>query len=341
MIPLTLALAFALVQRPDPAALNEAAMKAAAEKREEEAQKLWKQAVENDPAFFPALFNLGFFYFSHSRYDQAEPWLARAARARPDDFNSRYLLGTTLVNLDRLEAGLVEWRAALKAQPGNYKLMQIMAVNFSKGRYFKEAAEIARRALALRSDDPNAYFVAITSCQEAGEADTAMEIAHRAVEKFPDSARANFEYGYHLQKLGRSEAAMPYLKKAMAADPSYEEPFYFYGECLMNEDRYEEAVGYLRTSVRNRPDYVMASVTLARALMELERYDEAVRELERVLRLSPKHPQPHLLLSQVYFRMGDEDRAQREKELSQRLRREEPGIMEAPQGRPFRPPPAP
>jgi len=75
--------------------------------------------------------------------------------------------------------------------------------------------------------------------------------------------------------------------------------------------------------------------------MELERYGEAVQELERVLRLSPKHPQPHLLLSQVYFRMGDEDSAQREKEISQRLRREEPGIMETPQRRPFRPPPAP
>ena len=69
--------------------------------------------------------------------------------------------------------------------------------------------------------------------------------------------------------------------------------------------------------------------------MELERYDEAVRELEQMIRRSPKHPQPHLLLSQVCFRMGDEERARREKEISLRLRREDPTLVETPQGRPF------
>lgn len=334
MTPAFLALALAFAQRPDPASLNEAAKKLAVEQRYEQAEKLWKQAIEASPDFYPALFNLGFMYFSRSQHEQAEPYLARVVRLRPDDFNARYLLGTVRVNLGQREAGLMEWRAALEIQPRNFKLMQIMSVEYGKGRYFKEAAELARRALELKSDDPNVYFVAIKACQDARDP-AAMEIARRAAEKFPDSARANFEYGFHLQRIGRAEEAVPYLKKAMAADPSYEEPFFFFGESLLEEDRYEEAIGYLRTAVRDRPDYVVASVALAKALMELGRYQDAAKELERTISLSPKHPLPHLLMSQIYFRMGDEQRARTEKEVSLRLRREDATLMEAPQGRPF------
>jgi tetratricopeptide (TPR) repeat protein len=82
MTPALLALALALVQRPDAAALNERARQMAVEQRYEEAEKLWKQALEASPDFFPALFNLGFMYFSRAQHEQAEPLLSRAARGR-------------------------------------------------------------------------------------------------------------------------------------------------------------------------------------------------------------------------------------------------------------------
>lgn len=331
-----LALGIALAQAPNPSEFNEKAKQLAVEERYAEAEKLWNQALAAAPDYFPALFNLGFMYHSRREFEKAAPVLARAARLQPGDFNVRYLRGSALVNLGRREDGLREWRAALRIQPANFKLMQIMAVEFGKGRYFKEAAELARRVLDLRGEDANAWFIAIKACQDAGDP-AAMELARRAVEKFPSSARANFEYGYHLQKTGRTAESIPYFEKAMAADPNYEEPFFFYGESLMKDDRNEEATGYLRTALRIRPDYVMASVALARSLMELERYPEAVKELERSVELSPRHPLPHLLLSQLLYRMGDEGRARTEKEVSLRLRRADSAIMEVPQGRPFPP----
>jgi tetratricopeptide (TPR) repeat protein len=99
--------------------------------------------------------------------------------------------------------------------------------------------------------------------------------------------------------------------------------------------RYQEAIPYLERAIKIRTDYVPARVALARALMGLKRWDKAVRELNEAVRLDPRHPQPHLLLSQVYFRLGDEEQARREKELSLKLRRENPTLLEAVQGRNF------
>jgi Flp pilus assembly protein TadD len=70
-------------------------------------------------------------------------------------------------------------------------------------------------------------------------------------------------------------------------------------------------------------------------LIALKKFEQAVKELNDAVRLDASHPQPHLLLSQVYFRLGDEERARREKELSLKLRRENPTVLEAVQGRNF------
>ncbi len=145
----------------------------------------------------------------------------RSAKLQPDNFNVHYLLGTARVSLGRRDEGLIAWRAALALQPTNYKLLQVMAVEYGKGGYFREAAEAAQRSLELR-EDPNAYFIAINALQDAADFASSGEIAQRAVEKWPDSARANFEHGFHLHKNGRVEQAVEYLKKAMAADPKYE-----------------------------------------------------------------------------------------------------------------------
>jgi tetratricopeptide (TPR) repeat protein len=331
---LFLALALFAAPQSDPAALSEHATQLAREKRYDEAAALWRQALKIQPDYFPALFNLAYMHMTRSQYQEAEPLLERAARLKPDDFNIRYLLGNALVNLDRSEDGLRQWRAALRIQPRQVKLMQIMAIEYTKGRYFAEAAALARRAVDLNPGDLNAYLVAIKACQDAHD-DAAMDIARRAVERFPNSARANFEYGFHLQRVGQMDKSLPYLKKAMQIDPTYEEPFFFYGDKLLQDARYEEAIPYLRKALQNRPDYTSASVSLAKALMGLKRYPEAIKELEQALKIEPKHPVPHLLMSQIYFRMGDEKRARQEKVISLRLRRENPEIMESPQGRPF------
>jgi len=211
----------------------------------------------------------------------------------------------------------------------------VMSVEYSRGRYFAEAAELAKKALDLDSGNSNLYFLAIKAYQDAGDYAKAGQIAKQAFEKFPTSARANFEYAFHLQKDGKISEALERLQAAMKADPSYEEPFFFYGNLLVDQSLNKEALPYLQKAIEDRTDYVPARVVLARALMNLSKWDDAIAELNATIRLDPKHPQPHLLLSQIYFRLGDEVRAKTEKQISFRLRRENPAILEALQARPF------
>jgi tetratricopeptide (TPR) repeat protein len=315
-------------------ALSESATALAREQRYDEAAVLWTKALKASPSHFPSLFNFGFMRYSQKRFAEAEPLFVRAAKSQPRDFNTHYILGSTRLSLGRREDALSAWRAALSLQPANTKLLQIMAIEYSAGYYYREACDVAKRSVALQPGEQNPYFVAIKVCDDARDAHT-LDIARDAIERFPTSARANFEYAFQLRRAGRRDESLPYLQKAIAADSSYEEPYFFYGELLLLEDRYEEAAQNLRTALKIRPDYVAACVSLAKALIALDKLQDAVRELDSCVRTSPTHPQPHLLLSQIWFRLGDESRASKEKEVSLRLRRENPTLMESPQSRPF------
>ncbi len=320
---------------PDAATLSEQALKRASEKHFDEAESLWNEAIAESPKYYPALFNLGYFYFQQERLRDAVAMLERASASAPNEFNAPYLLGTALMKLRKPDDALRAWREALRIQPENRRLMQVMSVEYSKGRYFGEAAALAKRALELKPDDLNLYLLAIKASQDAGDYAAASDIAKRAVARFPDSARANFEYAFHLQKDGKVTEAIKFLQVAMKLDPGYEEPFFFYGNILSDEGRNEDSLPYLRKAIENRNDYVPARVMLARALMNLKQWDAAIAELNETVQLDPKHPQPHLLLSQIYFRLGDEAKAKTEKETSLHLRRDNPAILEALQSRPF------
>jgi tetratricopeptide (TPR) repeat protein len=319
----------------DPQQLSDKALEFASRRQFAQAEQLWLQALEASPNFFPAAFNLGYMYYSTGQPAKAEPHLARAVQIAPKDFNARYLLGGALSQSNKTDEALRQWRAALAGQPKHAKLLQLMAVEYGKGRYFREAAAVAERAIAVAPEEPTNWLLAINAFQEAGVPATALRLAREMVSRFPDSARANFEYGYELHRSGQIPASIPYLKKAMDLDASYEEPLFFFGEILLSEKKHEEAAVALRKAVELKPGYMAARVALARALMNTGRLEEAKAELERAAEIDRRHPQPHVLLSQLYFRLGDEARAAQEKNLSLKLRRENPEAMLSRQGRPF------
>ena len=287
------------------------------------------------PNYFPALFNLAYMHFSAGQFEQAAPLLERATAASPNDFNAHYLHGVTAQKLGSIDEALRAWRNALNLRPDHFKLMQIMAVEYGKGRYHREAADIAMRALRLRPEIEDLHYMAIHACREAGNLSGGLELASRTAKRFPASARANFELAWHLQKDGRFDEALPLLHRAIELDPRYEEPLFFYGDWLVKQARYADALEPLRRAISLRADYMPARIALARAHIGLKDWSAALGALNAAVKLEPRHPQPHLLLSQVHFRLRDRAKAREAKELSLRLRRENPTFLEAVQSKPF------
>ena len=204
-----------LLAPQDPGALSDQAQESARQGRFEEAefepgQRLGEQSLRR---------------LHVAQIEQSRKELA--ARPQPHDLATRYLLGQDLSRLDRRDDALRAWRAALAIQPRNVRLMQVMIVEYAKGRYFQDEAALAARALELKPDDPDLYLLAIKAYQDARDFASGLALARRAAGRFPGSARANFEYAFHLQLAGDLAQACVYLDKALALDPHYEGPLFF------------------------------------------------------------------------------------------------------------------
>jgi len=107
---------------------------------------------------FPALFNLGYSYFREQRFAEAAPLLRRAAEASPNDFNAHYLLGVTLLKLNQSDDAPASLARSAAYPASNLRLMQVMSIEYSKGRYFGDSRGARQACPRFEKRRPNLYF---------------------------------------------------------------------------------------------------------------------------------------------------------------------------------------
>jgi tetratricopeptide (TPR) repeat protein len=91
--------------------------------RLDEALKLIKQAVDQDPQNGSYLDSLGYVYYRLGKYDLAEQYLRRASEKMDNDGTVHSHLGDVFAKTGRLEMAAAQWKRAVdefgKALPGD------------------------------------------------------------------------------------------------------------------------------------------------------------------------------------------------------------------------------
>lgn len=77
----------------------------------------YHRAIDANPASADAAFYLGFYYFQHNLYEQAEPYLWLAVRLSPRDHLSRRILAHCLEKQGRPAEALQQWEILARQRP--------------------------------------------------------------------------------------------------------------------------------------------------------------------------------------------------------------------------------
>ncbi len=85
-----------------------------------EAIRVFSQALEIDPEYWGAKYNLGYTYYRLGEPDKAEGYLVKAVTDDPDKAGGFFYLGLTEFKLNRLDAADTAIRRALQIQPNGY-----------------------------------------------------------------------------------------------------------------------------------------------------------------------------------------------------------------------------
>ena len=156
--------------------------------REEEAVNRFKRLIEEDPASYTVIEEIGTAELEARSYKSAAVFLKMAAEARhkvgADDARVYYNIGVSLYNLRKEDPGKIDeaisyYQKALDITPDDRDTVFNILVAYAAKEDWSDTAQWGEKYVSLNSGDPNGWKLLARSYTELGEEEKAAEALKR------------------------------------------------------------------------------------------------------------------------------------------------------------------
>ncbi|MEE8528288.1 MAG: tetratricopeptide repeat protein, partial [Gammaproteobacteria bacterium] len=245
-----------------------------------------------------AIFSEAMNLIKQGNADQAVKICRNSVEEDPQDVNMTALLGATLLKSRQWEEAEKFLRLAIQLAPSFAKPHEDLGFLLVEQRRAEEAVGVLRTATRLDRNLEVAHFnlgKALAMLGKGKEADAAFE---KSFELNPE--RKTLALAAEHQKAGRVEEAQTLYREVLQANPSNVDALRMMGTIALSQSRFDGAERYLRRAVSHAPDFVGAIIDHGRALKEQSRFEEAIGCFRRVIEMEPGNVQAHFLLGSTY-----------------------------------------
>jgi tetratricopeptide (TPR) repeat protein len=203
--------------RPGPSATGYTFLANALAKQEriDEAIDNAQRALEIDPAYGVAHYNLANFYVAKGRFDDAASHYRRAIELYPRYVEAHGNLANVLVMRGEFGAAVERYREALKVSPAQGGIHLSLANVLTMQGRLDEAAEHYREALKTEPDSAQAHLNLGKVLAAKGDLGQATGHFRQAVRLTPDSAVAHESLARALVQQGQKEEAVQHYQEAL------------------------------------------------------------------------------------------------------------------------------
>jgi tetratricopeptide (TPR) repeat protein len=218
-----------------------------------EAERLYRSALEREPANADALHLLGALKMQQGRAAEAAELVSAAVESNPNSTGALTLLGSIMLALGR----------------------------------FDQALRCLDRVVAAQPHNVDAHFNRAAALAQAGRLPQALAGYDHVVAAVPNQGEAWFNRGNVLARLERHEQAVESYDRALALAPNVPGAHVNRGNALAALGRHEPALASFEQALRLTPDDVAVLSNRATTLKALGRHAEALASVDRALALSP------------------------------------------------------
>ncbi|MBV9508957.1 MAG: tetratricopeptide repeat protein, partial [Caulobacteraceae bacterium] len=271
----------------------------------DEAETLYRRALDADPREPTALYLYGLFNFEAGRIDTANELLSTVVKVRPDKAESHVALANLCYWRGRHAEAVGGYRRALAIQPDHPVALVNLAGALRDQGEFDAALGAARDAVQRLPDDPGAWRTLGGALAAAGRAGEAIEACGAVIRLAPGDLPARNTLALALLDAGRIDEALETAEQAIALDASSAEAWFAKGCALLALRRPAEAAEILEQAVALDPERGGAHLSLGNAYAELERANLAVEHLSQAVTLDPSLKEAHASLGSVLYRCGE------------------------------------
>jgi len=178
-----------------------------------------RQGVEKVPDDPDLNYHLGVALKDEGRYDEAIPYLEKAAQLKPDDANIPFNLGVVYFEKEQYDKAIEQFRKALALDSTNTDAWLNLGITALKQDDYATAAEAFQKYTALAPDDPQGfYFLAVTLLNLKENKDQHLKDALAAIQRAIELDPENPDYyniaGMVYKQMGDTKKSLEMFKKA-------------------------------------------------------------------------------------------------------------------------------
>jgi len=302
----------------------------AQQRREPEAEKLFRQVIRQKPDYASVHVHLGLLYAQMSRPDDAimelkyslrlSPGRTDAADALVSIWRSQAKTASTSGDLEKALALLLQARTLEPANPDAQFEYAMVALRMS---LFRDARDAFLQSLKLRPDDPNAIYGLGRSYMELAKFDDARQQFERYLSVRADDASAHYALGMALVELERKSEARTEFGRSIAIRPEQTESYCQLGRLDLTSGNSAAAQDNFERVVKRDPENACALTGLGRVAFEKKDYVNAALFLQKAVAVDANIREAHYYLGLTYARSGRTADSNQELQTATRLEHEE------------------
>lgn len=203
----------------------------------------------------------------------------------------------------RLDEAVEGYRQVLQVDPGHWNTRYLLGTALLQSGEFRECVNLLSSVVHERpdADAQNNLGVAYKALGEWEQAARAFEAVVRS---HPDYDQAYFNLGTLMADRGLHKDAEKCFRHGLTLNPSDQQTRFHLAQSLVAQSNWAEAELLLREILAADESHAEAGMSLAYVLARTEQLDEAVAVYEQLLESDPDDANVHSSLSFVFERMG-------------------------------------
>lgn len=190
------------------------------------AEKDLKQAIQTDPSYDIAYYNLGKVYQKQRKWDDASQAFEQAAEHAPGNANYQYDLGESYLESKKIDQAEKAFLAATEADPKLFKAWWRLGLVYKSLDRPKEADAALRKAIEANTRFAKPYVALGYMYLDYDFDKEAAQVFSQCVLAKDDDAECHNGYGMALKNLKQFDQSVKEFKAAIDLDPELFDALY-------------------------------------------------------------------------------------------------------------------
>jgi tetratricopeptide (TPR) repeat protein len=289
--------------------------------RYDEAITEYRTAVEAEPKNATFQFNLGLAYYKSAQIPPAAGAFAAVLTLQKDHLNARLLLGDCYLQMGRFQDTI----DALALWEDSYGDSAAFAYILGSALVETDRLDQGQRLIDRifsKGDSAEAHLLMATVHLRRTDNPAALEELQKAATINPKLPLVHSLMGRALLRTGDQAGAAKAFATELTINPNDFQANLEIGDLRKREQRFDEAEPYIRRALRMRPQDPTARFSLAGLHVSRGETDQARIVLEGIVTDSATFTEAYVLLATVYYRLQRRDDGDRMRAVIERLNAE-------------------